>query len=168
MDLNVINKPLFIKDDFKGKKVSFKGPADVIVKVLSSPAATKTVEIVNSESTGHAVVDVAAMVGPRSLSDTIDKNPIAGTETFAREISATGLNCYSPGLIALLLTAAAQKPLLNKTVLIDNATLDHFADIWKDTISCGDKHTRVNKFVDEIFSGTDVNNNGSKTKIDIN
>lgn len=47
------------------------------------------------------LIDLGAMVGPRSYYDGKNRNADAGFETFFRELSGTFINCLSAGLIAM-------------------------------------------------------------------
>ncbi len=62
---------------------------------------TSALRVLDTNEMANAVlIDVGAMVGPRTYYDTTHRNKDAGLETFFREISGTFINCLSAGLLA--------------------------------------------------------------------
>lgn len=53
-----------------------------------------------NEMANAVLIDLGAMVGPRTYYDATHRNKDAGFETFFREISGTFINCLSAGLLA--------------------------------------------------------------------
>ena len=73
--------------------LSFKGPLDGLI--TQSLIAIDTNPMVNA-----ALVDVFAMVIPRTYVDTKKRNKYAGGETLFRELTGTFIVCLSSGIIA--------------------------------------------------------------------
>ena len=83
---------------------AFKGPLD--------GALTGTLRLLDTNEMANAVlIDLGAMVAPRTYIDTKKRNKDAGFETFFREISGTFINCLSAGLIAAGISAVTAKRL---------------------------------------------------------
>ncbi len=82
----------------------FKGPLD--------GALTSTLKFLDTNEMANAVlIDLGAMVAPRTYIDTKKRNKDAGFETFFREISGTFINCLSAGLIAAGISSLVSKRL---------------------------------------------------------
>lgn len=83
---------------------AFKGPLD--------GALTGTLRLLDTNEMANAVlIDLGAMVAPRTYIDTKKRNKDAGFETFFREASGTFINCLSAGLIASGISALTAKRL---------------------------------------------------------
>lgn len=83
-------------------KPTFKGPLDSVI--------TNTFRTLDTNEMANAVLlDLGAMVAPRTYIDTKKRNKYAGTETFFREISGTFINCLSAGLLAMPIAAIANR-----------------------------------------------------------
>lgn len=83
-------------------KPAFKGPLD--------GALTETLKFLDTNDMANAVlIDLGAMVVPRTYIDTKKRNKDAGFETFFREISGTFINCLSAGIIAAGISKFAAK-----------------------------------------------------------
>lgn len=81
---------------------TFRGPLD--------GALTATLRTLDTNEMANAVLlDVGAMVVPRSYIDTKKRNKNAGAETFFREISGTFINCLSAGVFSSLIAMVAVK-----------------------------------------------------------
>ena len=86
----------------KGYQPTFRGPMDGIV--------TSTLRTLDTNEMANAVLlDLGAMVTPRTYIDTKKRNKNAGAETFFREISGTFINCLSAGIFAGLISMLAVK-----------------------------------------------------------
>lgn len=82
------------------KDASFGNGA--LLSALASPVVTTGLNYLNNNPMQSiAVLDVLSCIGPRTATDTVKLNPVAGSETMARESSGLLLNCYFPGLAAL-------------------------------------------------------------------
>ena len=76
------------------KQPQFTGAMDGVL--------TSALHILDTNEMANAVlIDLGAMVGPRTYYDAKHRNVDAGFETFFREISGTFINCLSAGLLAL-------------------------------------------------------------------
>lgn len=81
---------------------TFRGPLD--------GALTATLRTLDTNEMANAVLlDVGAMVLPRTYIDTKKRNKNAGAETFFREISGTFINCLSAGIFSSLIAMLAVK-----------------------------------------------------------
>ena len=81
---------------------AFKGPMDGVL--------TSTLRTLDTNEMANAVLlDLGAMVAPRTYIDTKKRNANAGAETFFREVSGTFINCLSAGLLATLISHIAVK-----------------------------------------------------------
>lgn len=82
-----------------GNKQKKKAPA---FTGIMDGAVTSTLNFLNTNDMANAVlIDLGAMVTPRTCYDAKHRNKDAGFETFFREISGTFINCLSAGLFAL-------------------------------------------------------------------
>lgn len=80
--------------DVKRRPQNFKGVLD--------GALTSSLKFLDTNEMANAVlIDVGAMVTPRTYYDTKARNKYAGAETFFREISGTFINCLSAGLLSI-------------------------------------------------------------------
>lgn len=80
----------------------FRGPMDGVL--------TSTLRTLDTNEMANAVLlDLGAMVAPRTYIDTKKRNANAGAETFFREVSGTFINCLSAGLLATLISHIAVK-----------------------------------------------------------
>ena len=81
---------------------AFRGPMDGVL--------TSTLRTLDTNEMANAVLlDLGAMVAPRTYIDTKKRNANAGAETFFREVSGTFINCLSAGLLATLISHVAVK-----------------------------------------------------------
>ena len=93
-------------------KPAFKGPLDGVI--------TNTFRTLDTNEMANAVLlDVGAMVVPRTYIDTKKRNKYAGSETFFREICGTFINCLSAGLLAIPIGILANK-YINPEIKINN------------------------------------------------
>jgi len=88
---NIISTPSKNPKNFS--KPSFKGPLDGLI--TQSLIAIDTNQMINA-----ALVDVFAMVIPRTYVDTKKRNKYAGGETLFRELTGTLIVCLSSGFFA--------------------------------------------------------------------
>ena len=90
------------------QKPQFKGALD--------GALTSALRTLDTNEMANAVlIDLGAMVAPRTYYDTKERNKYAGTETFFREISGTFINCLSAGLLAGIISRIAAKKVMPDT-----------------------------------------------------
>ena len=88
--------------DVKTGQQNFKGILD--------GAVTGTLRMIDTNEMANAVlIDVGAMVLPRTYYDTKERNKDAGVETFFRELSGTFINCLSAGLFGIAIAKMANK-----------------------------------------------------------
>ena len=88
--------------DVKTGQQNFKGILD--------GAVTGTLRMLDTNEMANAVlIDVGAMVLPRTYYDTKERNKDAGVETFFRELSGTFINCLSAGLFGIAIAKMANK-----------------------------------------------------------
>jgi len=93
MDLT-INKYTYNRTNQKNYTApQFRGAMDGVL--TGALRALDTNEMANA-----VLIDLGAMVGPRTYYDATHRNKDAGFETFFREISGTFINCLSAGLLA--------------------------------------------------------------------
>jgi len=132
--------------------LNFKGPLDgTITTVLRTCDMNEMVNAVG--------IDVGAMVIPRSIYDTYNRNEYAGAETFFREFSGTFINCLSAGVFAKLIAKVAEKQVMpeiktNPISWYSQDSLDTLKKAW-------DKNPNIEIFVETVFeniSGRDGNN----------
>ncbi len=90
------------------QRPQFKGALD--------GALTSALRTLDTNEMANAVlIDLGAMVAPRTYYDTKERNKYAGTETFFREISGTFINCLSAGLLAGIISRIAAKKVMPDT-----------------------------------------------------
>lgn len=126
------------------QRVSFKGALDGIL--TQSLIAIDTNPMVNA-----ALVDVFAMVIPRTYVDTKKRNKYAGAETFFRELTGTFIVCLSSGIIAkgishLYNRFVNSNTKVNPDTWVTNDALNLLSHSWNK--SGGD----TRKYVSAIFS----------------
>ena len=80
--------------DVRTRQPRFTGALDGF-----ATCALKTLD--TNEMANAVLIDLGAMVGPRSYYDGKHRNKDAGIETFFRELSGTFINCLSAGLLAV-------------------------------------------------------------------
>ena len=144
-------------------KPSFKGPLDSVV--TQTLMTIDTNQMINS-----TLVDVGAMVIPRTYIDTKKRNQFAGFETFFREITGTAIMCLSAGSVAYAVSAVHNK-IQNKEIdikpnmWVTNTSWDTMKESWVKS----DKN--INKYVQNVFSnisGLDGNKTAKWNNIDWN
>lgn len=128
---------------------SFKGPLD--------GAITQTlVTIDTNPMVNAALVDVFAMVIPRTYVDTKERNKYAGAETLFRELTGTFIVCLSSGILAKGISHLYNKFVqpeikVNPNSWVSNDSLALLKHSW-------DKNNDSDKYVEQILtniSGTD-------------
>lgn len=80
--------------DVRTRQPKFTGALDGL-----ATCALKTLD--TNEMANAVLIDLGAMVVPRSCYDAKNRNKDAGIETFFRELSGTFINCLSAGLLAV-------------------------------------------------------------------
>lgn len=100
MNLTVTNNHFETRQ--KKYRPTFKGPLDSMIT-----GAFRTLD--TNEMANAVLLDVGAMVTPRTYVDTKKRNVHAGRETFFREISGTFINCLSAGILAVIISNIASK-----------------------------------------------------------
>ena len=116
-----------------------------------------------NEMANAVLIDLGAMVGPRTYYDTKHRNGDAGFETFFREISGTFINCLSAGLLALGISHLVTNKIMPEVQLKPNTWFSEDAintlnTAWKTSGEDTQKYVRK---VFENLSGKDgkkVNN----------
>lgn len=88
--------------DMKNRNPRFTGVLDGVVT-----GALRTLD--TNDMANAVLIDMGAMVIPRSRYDYTHRNKEAGFETFFREISGTFINCLSAGLLAVGISYIAAK-----------------------------------------------------------
>lgn len=93
------------KYDIRHRQQNFNG--------LLDGALTGTLKMLDTNEMANAVlIDVGAMVVPRTYYDAKKRNKDAGAETFFRELSGTFINCLSAGLLAGVIAKVAGKKVM--------------------------------------------------------
>lgn len=122
---------------------SFKGPLD--------GAITQTlVTIDTNPMVNAALVDVFAMVIPRTYVDTKERNKYAGAETLFRELTGTLIVCLSSGWLAKGISHAYNKFVrpeikVNPNSWVSNDSLNLLKHSW-------DKDKNSSKYVENVLS----------------
>ncbi len=83
--------------DIRTKQPKFTGAIDGVLTT-----ALRTLD--TNDMANAVLIDLGAMVGPRTAYDTTHRNKEAGFETFFREVSGTFINCLSAGLFAVAIS----------------------------------------------------------------
>lgn len=128
----------------------FKGAMDGML--------TTALHILDTNEMANAVlIDLGAMVGPRTYYDAKHRNADAGFETFFREVSGTFINCLSAGLLALGISRLITNKIMPDVKLPANTWFSDDAlrtlhTAWK--TSDNNTHTYV-KNIFENMSGKD-------------
>lgn len=138
--------------------LSFKGPLD--------GAITQTlVTIDTNPMVNAALVDIFAMVIPRTYVDTKERNKYAGAETLFRELTGTIIVCLSSGYIGKWIAHGYNKFVkpeiqINPNSWVTNDSLNLLKHSWDKSIvdSKGNSEKYVSNVISNI-SGTD----GTKT-----
>lgn len=131
------------------KQTNFKGPLDGLI--TQSLITIDTNPMVNA-----ALVDVFAMVIPRTYVDTKERNKYAGAETLFRELTGTFIVCLSSGILAKGISHLYNKFVnpetrVNPDSWVSNDSLNVLNHTWN-------KHKNSEKYVENILSeisGTD-------------
>ncbi len=85
-------------------------------------ALTNTLRTLDTNDMANAVlIDLGAMVLPRTYYDTKERNKYAGAETFFREISGTFINCLSAGILANIIGRIASKRVMPHIKINNNS-----------------------------------------------
>lgn len=87
------------------KKQHFTGALDGALT-----GALRTLD--TNEMANAVLIDLGAMVVPRTYYDTKKRNKYAGAETFFREISGTVINCLSAGILSGIISKIAAKKIM--------------------------------------------------------
>ena len=150
MNLTVNN---YTNSNFNQKKYTapqFKGAMDGVL--------TSALRVLDTNEMANAVlIDVGAMVGPRTYYDTVHRNKDAGFETFFREISGTFINCLSAGLLAYGISHLITNKIMPEVELRPNTwfsedSVKTLHTAWKNADNNTEKYVR-NVF--ENMSGRD-------------
>lgn len=126
-------------------KPTFKGPLDGVI--------TNTFRTLDTNEMANAVLlDVGAMVAPRTYIDTKKRNKYAGSETFFREICGTFINCLSAGLLAIPIAILANKYInpevkINDKSWFSNDALMVLKNSWDES------HDGLKGYVKNVFEG---------------
>lgn len=122
---------------------AFKGPMDGVI--------TSTLRYLDTNEMANAVLlDLGAMVAPRTYIDTKKRNANAGAETFFREVSGTFINCLSAGLLATLISHVAVKRVAPEIKINPNSWFsDDSIKVLKTAWDKSDKN--VEKYVTNVF-----------------
>lgn len=126
MKIKNTNNQIAIK---KTKNPTFNGPLD--------NALTQTlINIDTNPMVNAALVDVFAMVIPRTYVDTKERNKYAGAETLFRELTGTFIVCLSSGILAkgishLYNKFVNPKIIVNPNSWISNDSMDLLHHSWK-------------------------------------
>lgn len=91
--------------DVKTRHPQFKGALDGVVT-----SALRTLD--TSDMANAVLIDLGAMVVPRTYYDTKNRNKDAGFETFFREICGTFINCLSAGIFAIGISHALSNKIM--------------------------------------------------------
>lgn len=122
------------------RKQNFKG--------LLDGAVTGGLRLLDTNEMANAVlIDVGAMVVPRTYYDTKERNKDAGAETFFRELSGTFINCLSAGLFAMGITKIANKKVmpdvkLNANTWFSKDTIEVLKTAWDNADGNVEKYVR--------------------------
>lgn len=141
------------------RQTSFKGPLDGLI--TQSLVTIDTNPMVNA-----ALVDVFAMVIPRTYVDTKERNKYAGAETLFRELTGTFIVCLSSGYLAkgiahLYNKFSQPETNVNPNSWVSNDSLNLLNHSWS-------KHKNSAKYVENILSNiSGVNGNKVATWKDI-
>lgn len=114
-------------------------------------ALTGALHFLDTNEMANAVlIDLGAMVGPRTYYDTKHRNGDAGFETFFREISGTFINCLSAGLLAYGISHLVTDKIMPDVKLKPNTW---FSDDSVKTLHAAWKNSNENtqKYVRNIF-----------------
>lgn len=127
----------------KNKQTSFKGPLDGLI--TQSLITIDTNPMVNA-----ALVDVFAMVIPRTYVDTKERNKYAGAETLFRELTGTFVVCLSSGILAKGISHLYNKFVnpetkVNPNSWVSNDSLNVLHHSWN-------KSKNSEKYVENILS----------------
>lgn len=139
---------------------SFKGPLD---SPISSAITQTLITIDTNPMVNAALVDVFAMVIPRTYVDTKERNKYAGAETLFRELTGTIIVCLSSGYIGKWIAHGYNKFVkpeikLNPNSWVSNDSLNLLHHSWNKSIVNGKNNTE--KYVSNVLSnlsGTDGN-----------
>ena len=129
--------------DIRHRQQNFNG--------LLDSAVTSGLKLLDTNEMANAVlIDVGAMVVPRTYYDTKARNKDAGAETFFRELSGTFINCLSAGLLGIGIAKIANNRVMPE-VKID-------ANTWfsKDSVNVlktawDNADNRIDKYVQNVF-----------------
>lgn len=145
----------------KNYNPQFKGALD---GVLTS--ALRTLD--TNEMANAVLIDVGAMVGPRTYYDAKNRNKDAGFETFFREISGTFINCLSAGLLALGISHLITNRIMPETKLRpDTWYSDDSIKVLNNAWQTSDGDTE--KYVRNLFDNlTGQNGRDAKNFNDVN
>jgi len=143
---------------------NFKGGMDSVLNI-----ASKGLEWCDKNPMyGVSVIDLTSMIGPRTLVDTIERNPVAGVETLARESSGLIINCLTPGFVVLGVAKAFNKFLLKdfkgikgEQLWANKNSIEDLKNVW---LSDGVKNNkdRVQEFVKQALGKVSLLGDDSK------
>lgn len=128
---------------------------------LMDSALTGSLKLLDTNEMANAVlIDVGAMVVPRTYYDTKERNKDAGAETFFRELSGTFINCLSAGIFAGLIARVANKKVMPDVKINPNTWFSKDSvQVLKTAWQGADNN--VEKYVANVFenmSGRDYKN----------
>lgn len=115
-------------------------------------ALTNTLRTLDTNDMANAVlIDLGAMVLPRTYYDTKERNKYAGAETFFREISGTVINCLSAGILANIIGRIASKRVMPDVKINNNSWFSN--DSIKTLKSAWDKGNGTTRsYAENIFN----------------
>lgn len=127
------------------QQISFKGPLDGIL-------TQALIQIDTNPMINAALVDIFAMVIPRTYIDTKERNKYAGAETFFRELSGTFIVCLSSGVFAKGLSHlynkfSNPKTRINPNSWVSNDSLNLLNHAWNNS------ENNSKNYVSNILSG---------------
>ncbi len=151
MNLTVTNYEL----QNKRYNPTFKGPLD--------GALTATLRVLDTnEMANAALLDIGAMVTPRTYIDAKKRNKYAGMETFIREIGGTFINCFSAGLFGVIISQIASKLVDSKVKINPNSWFsDDSLKVLKTAWDNGGN--KIENYVENLFDSM-KGQNGLKTE----
>jgi hypothetical protein len=130
--------------DINTKRQNFTGALDGVVT-----GALRTLD--TNEMANAVLIDLGAMVAPRTYYDAKNRNKYAGFETFFREISGTFINCLSAGLLAFGISHLITNRIMPEVKIPANSWFSEEAintlhQAWKTS------ENNTSKYVQNIFN----------------
>jgi len=144
--------------DVKTRQPQFKGALD--------GALTGVLRTLDTNDMANAVlIDLGAMVLPRTYYDAKNRNKDAGFETFFREISGTFINCLSAGIFAAGISHFLSNKIIPETKLRANTWYsDDSVNVLTKAWNNSDNNTE--KYIQTILKNITGQNGDQKTKFE--